>query len=120
VAGRHIACEADARQNRASGQSVTRLLCLPTCQSLIWNRLFAICAQQNMRTFSRHDTEGMTMSNTAFLSVRLPESVWNRVKAVAAQRGEPVQELIGGLIERFLEEAEPPPWKRKCARSAAC
>jgi predicted nucleotidyltransferase len=42
----------------------------------------------------------------AFLSVRVPESVRNRIKAVAAQRGERLQDLVGGLIERFLEEAE--------------
>jgi predicted nucleotidyltransferase len=46
------------------------------------------------------------MGGTAFLSVRVPESVRNRVKAVAAQRGERVQDLVGGLIGRFLEEAE--------------
>jgi predicted nucleotidyltransferase len=46
------------------------------------------------------------MDGTAFLSVRVPESVRNRVKAVAAQRGERVQDLVGGLIERFFEEAE--------------
>jgi predicted nucleotidyltransferase len=31
------------------------------------------------------------------------------VKAVAAQRGERVQDLVGGLIERFLEDAERQP-----------
>jgi predicted nucleotidyltransferase len=46
------------------------------------------------------------MDDMAFLSVRVPESIRNRVKAVAAQRGERVQDLVGGLIERFLEEAE--------------
>ncbi len=46
---------------------------------------------------------------TAFLSVRVPESVRNRGKAVAAQRGERVQDLVGGLITRFLEEAERQP-----------
>ena len=49
------------------------------------------------------------MDGTAFLSVRVPESVRNRVKAVAAQRGERVQDLVGGLIARFLEEAERQP-----------
>jgi predicted nucleotidyltransferase len=49
------------------------------------------------------------MGDTAFLSVRLPESTRNRVKAVAAQRGQPVQELITDLIERFLQEAERQP-----------
>jgi predicted nucleotidyltransferase len=53
--------------------------------------------------------DGATMADTAFLSVRVPESVRNRVKAVAAQRGERVQDLVGNLIERFLEEAERQP-----------
>jgi predicted nucleotidyltransferase len=49
------------------------------------------------------------MDGMAFLSVRIPEAVRSRVKAVAAQRGERVQDLVGGLIERFLEEAERQP-----------
>jgi predicted nucleotidyltransferase len=50
-----------------------------------------------------------TNDNTAFLSVRVPESVRNRMKAIAAARGERLQDLIGGLIARFLEEAERKP-----------
>jgi predicted nucleotidyltransferase len=42
----------------------------------------------------------------AFLSVRVPEDIRNRVKAIAAARGEKLQDLVGGLIERFLEEAD--------------
>jgi len=42
----------------------------------------------------------------AFLSVRVPEEVRNRVKAIAAARGEKLQDLVAGLIERFLEEAD--------------
>ena len=49
------------------------------------------------------------MGGTAFLSVRVPEDVRNRVKAIAAQRGERVQDLVNGLIERFLQEAEQKP-----------
>jgi predicted nucleotidyltransferase len=45
----------------------------------------------------------------AFLSVRVPEEVRNRMKAVAAARGEKLQDLVGGLIERFLEDAERKP-----------
>ncbi len=50
-------------------------------------------------------------SNTlAFLSVRLPEATRDRLKAVAAARGETVQGLIGSLVERFLvEEDRKPP-----------
>jgi predicted nucleotidyltransferase len=46
------------------------------------------------------------MGEKAFLSIRVPESVRNHVKAVAAERGERLQDLVGGLIERFLEETE--------------
>ncbi len=42
----------------------------------------------------------------AFLSIRVPEEVRNRVKAIAAARGEKLQDLVGSLIERFLEEAD--------------
>lgn len=46
------------------------------------------------------------MEGKAFLSIRVPESVRNRMKAVAAERGQKLQDLVGGLIERFLAEAE--------------
>ena len=42
----------------------------------------------------------------AFLSVRVPDDVRNRVKAIAAARGEKLQDLVGGLIERFVEETD--------------
>ena len=45
----------------------------------------------------------------AFLSIRVPDEVRNRVKAVAAARGENLQDLIGTLLERFLEEADRKP-----------
>lgn len=45
----------------------------------------------------------------AFLSIRVPDDVRNRVKAVAAARGENLQDLIGTLLERFLEEADRKP-----------
>ncbi len=41
-----------------------------------------------------------------FLSVRVPEDTRNRIKAIAAARGEKLQDLVGALIDRFLEEAE--------------
>jgi predicted nucleotidyltransferase len=44
------------------------------------------------------------MERAAFLSVRLPPEVRNRVKAAAAARGQTVQELVGSLVERFLAE----------------
>jgi predicted nucleotidyltransferase len=46
------------------------------------------------------------MGDRAFLSVRVSEDVRNRIKAIASGRGEKLQDLVGGLIERFLEEAE--------------
>lgn len=42
----------------------------------------------------------------AFLSVRVSDDVRNRVKAIAAERGTKLQDLVGSLVERFLEEAE--------------
>ena len=49
------------------------------------------------------------MDGKAFLSIRVSEALRNRVKAVAAERGEKLQDLIGCLIERFLEDAERKP-----------
>jgi len=46
------------------------------------------------------------MNDMAFLSVRVPGTVRNRMKTIAAERGEKLQDLIGGLIENFLKEAE--------------
>lgn len=43
-------------------------------------------------------------STAAFLSVRLPPSTRDRLKAAAASRGETVQGLVGTLVERFLTE----------------
>ncbi len=45
----------------------------------------------------------------AFLSVRLPPTTRDRLKAAAASRGQTVQALVGGLVERFLEERQGPP-----------
>jgi predicted nucleotidyltransferase len=49
------------------------------------------------------------MDNTAFLSVRVPVETRSRIKAVAAARGEKLQDLVGRLIEDFLHEAERQP-----------
>ena len=46
------------------------------------------------------------MDGMAYLSVRVPEGVRNRLKAAAAQRGERLQDLVGGLVEQFLAEIE--------------
>jgi predicted nucleotidyltransferase len=46
------------------------------------------------------------VERSAFLSVRVPPGVRSRVKALAAARGETVQDLVGGLVERFLAEQD--------------
>lgn len=43
----------------------------------------------------------------AFLSIRVPPPVRNRVKALAARRGESVQDLMGRWVERLLAEEDP-------------
>ena len=49
------------------------------------------------------------MNPAAFLSIRLPPEVRNRVKAAAAARGQTVQDLVGGLVEHFLAEQDRKP-----------
>ena len=60
------------------------------------------------------------MARTAFLSVRLPPEIRNRVKAAAAVRGQTVQELVGSLVEQFLAEQDrhPPALRLSSAASA--
>jgi predicted nucleotidyltransferase len=50
------------------------------------------------------------MGKQAFLSFRLPVEERDRVKAIAARKGESVQDLMGRLIEGFLEceDTRPP------------
>ena len=50
------------------------------------------------------------IKETAFLSVRLPVALRNRLKAVAAKRGVSLQGFMRDALEAFLkqEEAEPP------------
>lgn len=50
-----------------------------------------------------------SQSSPAFLSVRVPEATRDRLKAAAAARGETVQGLVGGLVERFLVEVDRKP-----------
>jgi predicted nucleotidyltransferase len=49
------------------------------------------------------------IDRAAFLSVRLPPEVRNRVKAAAAARGQTVQDLVGDLIAGFLAEQDRKP-----------
>ena len=51
----------------------------------------------------------MPSPSAAFLSVRLPPAVRDRLKASAAARGETVQGLVGSLVQRFLAEESPAP-----------
>lgn len=46
------------------------------------------------------------MDRTAFLSIRVPPATRNRVKALAAGRGQTVQDLVGDLVDRFLAEQD--------------
>lgn len=50
-----------------------------------------------------------TSAATAFLSVRVAEATRDRLKAVAASRHETVQDLVGGLVERFLADEDKAP-----------
>jgi predicted nucleotidyltransferase len=46
------------------------------------------------------------MDSSAFLSIRLPRDIRNRLKALAAARGENLQDLVGNLIVEHLAQAE--------------
>ncbi len=43
---------------------------------------------------------------SVFLSVRVPPATRNRVKALAAGRGQTVQDLVGDLVARFIAEQD--------------
>ena len=64
----------------------------------------------------------MSAQHSAFLSVRLPEATRDRLKAAAAARGESVQGLVGGLVERFLVQdgREPPSLAAVVAAVRSC
>lgn len=46
------------------------------------------------------------MSETAFLSARVPSAMRDRVKALAASRGASVQQIVAGLVENWLERED--------------
>jgi predicted nucleotidyltransferase len=48
----------------------------------------------------------VALDKDAVLSVQVPESLRDRIAAIASQRGTTLDDLVGGLIERFLGEAE--------------
>lgn len=43
------------------------------------------------------------MVDVAFLSVRVPSETKRLVKEIAARRGESVQDIVGGLVDDFIE-----------------
>lgn len=49
------------------------------------------------------------MSERAFLSFRVPVEERDRVKALAARRGESVQDMLGRLIGKLLEDEDRQP-----------
>lgn len=52
-----------------------------------------------------HGVPSMRLAKVpAVLSVRMPARSRDLLKAMAAARGETVQDLVGGLVERFLAE----------------
>ena len=51
----------------------------------------------------------MSATSPAFLSVRLPPAVRDRLKERAAAGGETMRHLVGRLVERFLSEDGPAP-----------
>jgi predicted nucleotidyltransferase len=46
------------------------------------------------------------MDGPVFLSARVPSAIRNRLKAVAATRGQSVQDLVAELVARFLAEQD--------------
>jgi len=67
-------------------------------------------APGNMCTCAHVHKRLIAMSEQAFLSFRLPVEERNRLKAIAARKGESVQDLMGRLVEAFLkqEDRRPP------------
>jgi len=49
------------------------------------------------------------MVEQAFLSFRIPIEERDRIKALAARRGESVQEMFGRLVGKLLEDEDSPP-----------
>ncbi len=49
------------------------------------------------------------MEPPAFLSVRVSPETRNRIKALAAGRGQSVQDLVGDVLDRFLAEQDRQP-----------
>ena len=51
----------------------------------------------------------MPVAEPAVLSLTLPEATRDRLEAAASARGETVQEVVGTLVDRFLETGNVPP-----------
>ena len=79
----------------------------------VLNRMMRVATVPSLRgevvrlcTFTQSADIPVAMDRAAFLSVRLPPELRNRVKAIAARRGQSVQDLVGSLVERFLAEED--------------
>jgi predicted nucleotidyltransferase len=56
-----------------------------------------------------HKATIAAMEPPAFLSVRVSPETRNRIKALAAGRGQSVQDLVGDVLDRFLGEQDRQP-----------
>jgi predicted nucleotidyltransferase len=54
-------------------------------------------------------TTDLKQQQPAFLSVRVSPETRNRIKALAAGRGQSVQDLVGSVLDRFLAEQDRQP-----------
>ena len=56
-----------------------------------------------------HNATDKSTQTPAFLSVRVSPTTRNRIKALAAGRGQSVQDLVGSVLDRFLAEQDRQP-----------
>jgi predicted nucleotidyltransferase len=56
-----------------------------------------------------HKAANSPAEPVAFLSVRVSPEARNRIKALAAGRGQSIQDLVGGVLDRFLAEQDRQP-----------
>lgn len=48
----------------------------------------------------------MPISETAYLSARVPASLRNRLKSIAARRGQKMQDLLNQIVEDYVERED--------------
>lgn len=56
-----------------------------------------------------HNATDKSAQPPAFLSVRVSPTTRNRIKALAADRGQSVQDFVGSVLDRFLTEQDRQP-----------